>query len=222
MRYIDDKIIPTIFPAEIESAFGTKLLDSSTIPQPYIDMLQVHGTHVERIYGNTSRTVQNADGLLSSERNVSLITKTADCVPILFYDPHIGLIGASHQGWKGTHARMQQTMINNMIAHGAAIDSILVSIGPAIGPCCYEVFGERKMLLENEFSRYKHLIFDRASDRTTLNLCRLNYELLKEVGIKESHIEYTLECTACHESLFSSYNRDTYIKSMDNYIRIKQ
>ena len=39
--------------------------------------------------------------MLLMNKNLSIGVLTADCVPILFYDPNKKIIGCAHSGWKG-------------------------------------------------------------------------------------------------------------------------
>jgi len=63
---------------------------------------QAHSASVVTI-NNASQTTSDleADALVTSTPNLLLAIKTADCVPILFYDPKNDIIAAAHAGWKG-------------------------------------------------------------------------------------------------------------------------
>lgn len=51
---------------------------------------------------STEDAVDDVDALYTYESDVVVGVFTADCVPVIFYDEDIGLIGAIHSGWKGT------------------------------------------------------------------------------------------------------------------------
>jgi len=61
-------------------------------------------------------------------------------VPIFFVDTGPPVIGAAHAGWRGTAlgiaARMVETFAERFSSRP---ENILAVIGPAIGPCCYQV-----------------------------------------------------------------------------------
>ncbi len=219
MIYSHKFLIPEIFPAGVSAGFGTKQATIDDIQSPSISMNQMHTANIGLINNSASEPVENTDGIYSYTNNLSLIVRTSDCVPLLFFDENTGLIGASHQGWKGTLERLQQKMTSLLVEKGASINNIKVAIGPSIGACCYEIFGDRKSMFEKEFSKYASKIFVTNNDKTMLNLTRLNYELLLESGVKASNIEYSLECTSCHEDLFSSYNKIKEVRSMYSFIR---
>ena len=74
----------------------------------------------------------------------------ADCMPIWILDRLSGAYGLLHSGWKGTgilrHAIT--ALVERCSADPASISVIL---GPAIGPCCYEVPPERARAFDREF-----------------------------------------------------------------------
>ena len=41
------------------------------------------------------------DAMISEVKDVSIGILTADCAPILFYEPNKKIIGCAHSGWKG-------------------------------------------------------------------------------------------------------------------------
>ena len=82
---------------------------------------------------------QDCDGLITQDRNVALTIFTADCVPILLYDPTTQTIGAIHAGWRGTALGIVRRGVERMCTHfGCNPAHISAAIGPCIGPCCFE------------------------------------------------------------------------------------
>ena len=66
--------------------------------------------------------------------------RTADCVPILLYDPVKRVIAAVHAGWKGTVLRISQNALEVMaFKFGSSAADIKAVIGPAIGPDSFQV-----------------------------------------------------------------------------------
>ncbi len=217
MIYKRDRIVPQIFPKEVNAAFGTSLLTLSDLPEEYSSLEQVHGHRIVEILKNSETKKEKADGMVTNEKKM-LVVRTADCVPILFYDTVTGFIGASHQGWRGTLKKLPQKMVEQFKTNGSHISNIRVAIGPCIGACCYKIFGERKKLFETSFPELQDKIFVRNNDDSMLNLLRLNYEMLVATGIDSKNIEYVLDCTRCHSGIFSSYNRDNQVISMYSFI----
>ncbi|KXK12279.1 MAG: Laccase domain protein YfiH [Microgenomates bacterium OLB23] len=204
MIYSGAQIKPTIFPKTVDAAFGTKMFDDGLLGTSKVYMQQTHGDSIAFIQKKSQ--VGHVDGVMTSQKNTSLCVLTADCVPILYYDSVHGLIGVSHQGWRGTLLRMPHKMLQYFNAHGSTPESMHVAIGPSIGACCYEIYGERKNLFQKEFANYGD-IFVKNNDKTMLNLALVNYQMLREAGVCVENIEYCLDCTACRNDVFYSYNK---------------
>ena len=85
------------------------------------------------------KTRTKADGMVTNLHHIVLGILTADCAPVLFYEPQSGLIGAAHAGWKGASLGIAQKMVNIMQTMGAKLETIKAVIGPAIQQASYEV-----------------------------------------------------------------------------------
>jgi YfiH family protein len=213
------------------SAFGTKKLPESKDNSGIKDFLQrksikyrhiyrvqqIHSNKIIEVTFSNVSNIEEGDGLITDDKNIVLAIKTADCVPIIFADKKDGLIGISHQGWKGTYARLAQKMIQKFIERGSSKKDILVAIGPSIGQCCYEVQDDVFSKFKQEFPLYKD-IGSQVENKKSINLIKCNYLQLLEVGIAKENIEFFPFCTCCDEDIFFSYRRDYYL----NYDRFGQ
>ena len=203
----------------ITFGFGTKtsvLPSSSIIIRPQ----QSHGSRVHVVTQENSSIPNppDTDGLVTSVAGVALTVATADCVPIIYHDPHAGIIGISHSGWKGLHENIIENMIVAMEALGGSAACIDAIVGPAVGACCYPIYGERKELFYKKFGSE---VFDEYPKHTGLNLAKCAYLTLKHQGILESNIHHPLYCTSCQKDLFWSYRRDgTGFPHMVHFIKL--
>jgi len=117
------------------------VLNALGLPEHRLSILnQVHGNEAiniqeVRIIGDEIA----ADGQVTTNKNVILAIKTADCVPVLFHDVKSGVIGACHAGWKGAFSGIIESTINKMLSSGAKLDQIESIIGPCIQQDSYEV-----------------------------------------------------------------------------------
>jgi YfiH family protein len=170
-------------------------------------LAQRHGTEVVRAEEVDSRAP--ADALITDLAGLLLGVQSADCVPILLYDPRHRAVGAIHAGWRGTAARIASTAVEAM---GASYDSrpedLWAVIGPAIGPCCYEVGPEVQEAIERVAPGAGMAIGTGPSGRPSVNLWRANRILLDDAGIRSDHILLVNLCTRCHADLFPSHRRD--------------
>lgn len=110
-------------------------------PKRLISVRQEHGKKIITITPGSSikRTEKIvADGLITNQKNVALLIKTADCLPILLFGPINKTIGLIHAGRKGISLGIHLEAISNMRdSLGCNPEELLVGIGPAICSRCY-------------------------------------------------------------------------------------
>ena len=76
-----------------------------------------------------------ADALYTTHSGLALTIATADCVPIILEGK--GVVAVVHAGWRGAAAGVVPAALAALAAAHSPADR--AAIGPAIGPCCYEV-----------------------------------------------------------------------------------
>jgi len=121
-------------------------------PLPLATLKQVHGN--KALYVKEETAGQEADGLVTNVKEITLGIVTADCGPVLFYDPIAEVIGACHAGWKGAKAGIIHTTLNKMEKIGAKRSQIYASLGPTIQQNDYEVGPEFPDIIGGEYERY--------------------------------------------------------------------
>jgi len=147
-----------------------------------------------------------ADAVITDLPGMVLTVLTADCVPILLYDPQRGAVGAVHAGWKGSKAEiLPKTIAAMQGAFGCAVENMLVAIGPAIGQCCYEVGLE----VAEHFGDYGGAVIEgRGKGKYMLDLKEVNRLQASACGILPAHTEVTEICTSCSRDRFFSYRAE--------------
>lgn len=97
---------------------------------------QVHGNQIHDL-DNTVLGMRpmDADAMISQQPGVGLAIMTADCVPIVLYQPVTGQIAAIHAGWQGLACGVIQTTA----ARFDLSASIMAWIGVCISQDNYEV-----------------------------------------------------------------------------------
>lgn len=160
----------------------------------HVQPRQVHSDLV--IHGNEFVPGCEADAVISPDSSHLLSVLTADCVPILLYHPD-GIVAVVHAGWRGLYFEIISKTLAQMPPHPLAV------VGPAIGPCCYEV-GED---LAAQFApKIRNHLVTYPGGKPHLNLPGIAVEQLQSSGVEQ--IEAAHLCTACHPDLFFSYRRD--------------
>ncbi|MBY0502066.1 MAG: polyphenol oxidase family protein [Alphaproteobacteria bacterium] len=130
--------------------WGMEMMTGSSLP--LVTLNQVHGTKVVRI--ENSGREQEADGLVTHIKGIALGILTADCGPVLFYDPIAEVIGACHAGWRGARQGILQSTLKEMEELGAKRSQIYATIGPTIQQVNYEVGSEFPELIGGVYEDY--------------------------------------------------------------------
>lgn len=161
-------------------------------------MRQIHGEGICEI-NEINPNRPEADALVTNKKNIILGIRTADCVPILVFDPINSAIAAIHSGWKSAAKGLPPKVIGKLKElYGTDPENCRVVIGPAIGPCCYEVGSE---VIEK-------FPLDCIVGNKFLNLPLAVTMQLSEAGIPEDQIFLVNRCTCCSKDSFFSHRRD--------------
>ncbi len=165
-------------------------------PQSLFDVWQVHSATVvvaDRPRGQAPH--QQADAIITASPGVTLFMRFADCVPILFFDPHCPAIGLAHAGWKGTLKGVARQVVRAMGQHfGSRPESLRAAIGPAICAQCYPVGEEVVTMARRELGGLAEQVLLSRNGRLHLDLVGANVALLRAEGVGQ--IEVAGLCTA--------------------------
>lgn len=150
--------------------------------------------------------IPECDSLITQTPALALVVFTADCTPILFYDPVTGAVGAAHAGWRGTAADIAGKTVAAMEnAFGCRPENIRCAIGPNIGPCCFETDGEVPQAMRQLLGDAAGSAIRQAGQKYYLNLKEINALLLRRAGVR--HVDIATECTRCDSRRFWSHRR---------------
>jgi len=150
---------------------------------------QRHSATVHRAH--PGRRGEPGDGLWTDEPGVPMLKLTADCVPIALARTEGGpALALLHAGWRG--------LAEGIVAAGVSAlggGRLAAAVGPAIGPCCYEVGTEVAELFDADLLRGRNLDLWSAAERALI-----------AAGVAE--VERFDLCTACGADLFFSHRRE--------------
>lgn len=174
---------------------------------------QVHGEDVLILDRSFHRETFSAppayDATITDQPNLALCVKTADCVPVFLVDPSKRVIANIHAGWKGTARNIAGKVVATLVERfGSQVSDLLAVIGPAIGPCCYEVDDPVVAALEDWRDIEDICRPSLHQNRWMLDLPRLNQAQLIRSGLAAQQISRIDLCTSCREDLFFSHRRD--------------
>jgi YfiH family protein len=176
-----------------------------------VRMRQVHGDRVLLVEDSAPApdlSVRgDCDGLVAAASGIALTVLTADCVPILLVAPSRRVVMALHAGWRGTLAGVAARGIEAARRwFGITPNEWQAALGPAIGPCCYEVEAEIGEQIEDRWGAMPDA-WQCEGRHGHLDLRRVNAEILLQQGLSQESIDVLGPCTACDHDRFYSHRQ---------------
>jgi YfiH family protein len=189
---------------------------------PRSQTVTCHLTHSDDVLVVTAAdggcVVGQGDAIVTTDAGVYLSMRFADCVPILLHDPVRRAVGLAHAGWRGTVKNVAGAVVQIMVSDlGCAPESITAVIGPAIGPCCYQVGEDVIQAVEAAFSQGlavgrlkshdgRQLFSQRNGHYAYFDLWEANRRQLEAAGV--GRVAVAGLCTACHTDRFFSHRAE--------------
>lgn len=204
---------------EVE-AFSTMRDDE--LPYPVVQAHQTHGDRVARIDGWTERVdLEGIDAMITDVPGLAIGVRTADCIPVLMYDPVHRAVAAVHSGWKGTVKKISAKAVAAMTEnYGTDPADLKVAIGPGIGPESFEVGPEVVDAFRDAgFPMDKIVTYYNKAHVDLWEACRLT---LVEAGVKADNIRISGICTRTDERFFSARREGISCGRIINAIRMRQ
>lgn len=197
------------------------LCDVLSLPSGHLLLpRQVHGAEIAVIGKNFRylpeeerlRLLDGVDALLTDQTGYCIGVATADCVPLLFYDPEKRVIGAAHAGWRGTVACIGLHCIRKMEKeYGCKAGDIRVTIGPSISRDNFEVGPEVVRAFRSAgFPEEETTVRHPETGKFHIDLREANRHTLLGAGIRDSHIEVSAACTYEQHTRFFSARREGF------------
>jgi len=169
---------------------------------------QVHGTNIAVAEAaSKGKSISQCDGLVTDAVGLPLAVFTADCMPILIGSKKTRAVGLLHAGWRG----LLKGIIENAVGiferrFKAAPGDIIVSIGPHIQKCCYEISEDVAGL------------FGLAGGERKLDLSRIAVKKLSEMGVVDVCVNP--HCSCHEQDLFFSYRKEKTENRMMSLVKI--
>jgi len=141
----------------------------------------------------------SADGLVTQEPGLLLSVVTADCLPVVIASQD--RLAVVHAGWRGLVSGVLEQAVR---ALGGDAGELEAWIGPAIGPCCYEVGDEVAEWVAAASD--DSVVRSSAGNRPHLDLRHAARVQLQAYEI--ARISGTDACTKCDRDRLWSYRLD--------------
>jgi len=179
-----------------------------------ITLNQNHSNKV--VYFENKSSIKNklpGDAIVTKIKNVGISILTADCAPILLYDPQKKIIGCIHSGWRGALNGVIKNTIKKFKELDSNIANLIAVVGPCIGKESYEVkidFYERFISQDFKYEKF----FKKIVDKKYIFDLRgfINNEIF-DLNIK--NIENIEKDTFSEKEFFYSYRRSRLNKEQD-------
>lgn len=176
---------------------------------------QVHGAEIRAVTSADwvtdvyDRPEYEADGLVTATPGVILRVTSADCLPVLFYDPVRRVIAAVHAGWRGTALGIAGAAVERMQQiYGSRPEDILAAIGPGISKCCFETHEDVPNAMMASLGSSALQQFEiKENGKFAVDLKGLNRARLLAAGLTEEHIAVSSDCTACMGEKYWSHRK---------------
>jgi hypothetical protein len=160
---------------------------------------QVHSPTVHRAHAG--KRGEPGDGLWTDEAQLPILAMSADCLPIaVARTAGARALAVLHAGWRGLS---DGVVAAGVAALGAGPKAAV--IGPAIGPCCYEVGPEVSTLFDDDLTHDRKLDLWTAAERA-----------LRRAGV--DHVDRIDLCTRDYPELFFSHRRDGRARGVQGVI----
>ena len=181
---------------------------------------QVHGVEVRRVTqdildlsaSERQEALEGVDALMTDVKEVCIGVSTADCIPLIIYDPEHAAASVIHAGWRGTVSRIVQHTVKAMVeTYGSDVRKLKAVVGPGISLQSFEVgdevytqFDEAAFPME-VISCKMPAMNGGMQEKWHIDLWACNRLQLLGVGLLPKHIQVAGICTYEHyEDYFSA------------------
>lgn len=153
--------------------------------------------------------IKETDALITSQKGICLCVQTADCVPILLFDPVNSVVSAIHAGWRGTVKKIVEVAVLKMVStYNSKPANILCAIGPSISVENYEVGNEVVEAVIANIPNSEITLVKNHAGNSKFNLWEANRQVLLKCGILSENIEILGECSFSVKEKYFSARRE--------------
>lgn len=163
---------------------------------------QVHGKNVHITLPDLSGYIKlETDGLISQNPGQILAVKTADCLPVLIFNPKKKMVAAIHAGRQG----LRKGILQETIAKMGYASSLIIGIAPHIKKCCYSfALQDKRLWKENARDPFWEDYIQKKDNTLYLDLTQVAIDQLEKLGVQQKNIEISEFCTFCAQKRFFS------------------
>jgi hypothetical protein len=187
-------------------------LQSSFETYQFLRIKQTHGDTVVHSQDYTLDYKVKADAHYTQAEKTALCISTADCIPVLIYEPRTNYIAAVHAGWRGVANRIVPKTIQTLVDRGAAVENMQVLVGPHIQMNSFEVDNPvRDQILDSIqfFADQNDSLYHKNinAQKSLVDLNQVMKTQMQNCGVVFDHL-YNLHLDTYTDLRFHSYRRD--------------
>ncbi len=180
---------------------ANRALLASALPAEPLWLTQVHGTVA--VDAEKMHKTAVADAAFARQAGQVCVVMTADCLPVLFCDRRGTVVAAAHAGWRGLLAGVLERTVDAMKVPPA---DLLVWLGPAIGPRCFEVGDEVRRAFVTADPGASLAFVPGAAGKWLCDIYLLARQRLGALGVLS--VSGGGACTVSESERYFSYRRD--------------
>lgn len=158
-----------------------------------------------------SKYLNDTDALITNVPEICIGVTTADCVPVLIYDPTKQVFAVVHAGWKGTVGSIVQKTVKKMQEQlGGDPSTMLAAIGPSISVDRFEVGDEVAEKFESAGYNMSDISYRSSiTGKVHIDLWKANSLQLEKSGLRAANIKIAGICTYSNPDKFFSARRQS-------------
>ena len=170
---------------------------------------QTHSSCVAAIQEVPDAVISETDALITNQSGLCLCVQTADCVPVLLFDPVAKVIAAIHAGWRGTVGGIVANAVDKMTTnYGTLTENIVAAIGPSISPEIYEVGDEVVAAARKAIPNVEMTLHKNGKGNYHFNLWEANRQMLLKSGVVQQNIQILGACSFSEAEKYYSARRE--------------
>ena len=178
------------------------------------NIVKPHQTHTDNIeiVNVPNIELNEVDGVITDKKDILLVTSSADCISLLFYDKEKNIIASIHSGWRGTVKQISKKAVEKMIKeYKSKPENIICCICPSIRKCHFEVDSDVMEIFKDKFKHTGRIneiisVGRKIEEKQKYNIdtVLINRILLEDFGLKSENIIDSGICSICHKDKINS------------------
>ncbi|MFA9390547.1 MAG: peptidoglycan editing factor PgeF [Prolixibacteraceae bacterium] len=173
---------------------------------------QTHSDQIEIIdQQNMHFPFIGVDAFITKLPGICIAVKTADCTPVLLFDPIRKVVAAIHSGWRGTiHNITGKTILKMKENYQVQAQNIIAAIGPCIGQHNYQVGEEVADQFRTLFPGNPEIVLEtiKPAEKAKVSVRQAIFQQLLNAEVQAENIAVSQECTFNNSTNFHSARRD--------------